>query len=541
MADYYDHTMARLSITQGESEHTINLTQDRKIGIGRHSANDIVLKDVKSSRNHAQIIFEKTGFVIQDLDSTNGIFVNGEKLKKKRLEHGDEIMIGDTIMVYKDNDEIDRVIEEVVALKSSSASSNLEGAETIGISSKVDITRKRLHSVLSYCRQPGAEVPKIADALSKIVRMLDNVSSDIGAMDKSYQILFTLHKIGRAMNQVFDLRELLNLILDMIIKLMNAERGFIMLLDSKTGELIPTVTRRMATSVDNEDAAMISSSIAKKVATEGKPILTTDAQMDPRFKEGQSIFSYNIRSVMCVPMMAKDSILGVLYIDNRQASGCFSVEDLDFLQGFAATSAIAIERTKMYDELEESYLSSIQVLANVLDSHDPYTHGHSERVMSYSVMIAKEMSLSEKQVKDIKYAALLHDIGKVGISKDIINKDGRLSDDEFLQIKSHPEAGYKIARPIGFLKDKLSAVRYHHEKYDGSGYPEGLKGDNIPLDARIVAVADTFDAITSTRSYRKAKTMEFAVGEIQKNAGTQFDPRVVEAFLRLIKNGELVL
>lgn len=532
--------MAKLTIAQGETEHTIDLSEDRKISIGRHSANDIVLKDVKSSRNHAQIVFVKNGFVLQDLNSTNGVIVNGEKNTKRRLEHGDEILIGDTTMVYKDNEEIDRVIDEVVALKlSTTKSSGIVGAERVGLTSKVDITRKRMHSVLMYAKQPDADMSKVVDALTKMTRMMDNIASDVTTFDKSYQILYTLYKIGRAVNQVFELKDLLNLILDMIIRLMNAERGFIMLLDSNTGQLIPTVTRRMGATIDGEDSVKISNSIANKVALEGKPILTTDAQMDPRFKEGQSILSYNIRSVMCVPLTSKDTIMGVLYIDNRQASGCFSAEDLDFLQGFATNSAIAIERTKMYDELEDSYLASIQVLANVLDSHDPYTHGHSERVMSYSVMIAREMNLSEKQVKNIKYAALLHDIGKVGISKAIINKEGGLTDEEFLQIKSHPDAGYKIVKPIKFLHEKLAALRHHHEKYDGTGYPEGLKGDDIPLDARIIAVADTFDAITSTRSYRKAKTKEYAVNEIQKNSGIQFDPRVVEAFLRLIKNSEI--
>lgn len=532
--------MAKLVITQGETEHTIELVEARKVSIGRHSANDIVLKDVKSSRNHAQISYIKNGFVLQDLNSTNGVLVNGEKMIKRRLEHGDEIMIGDTVMVYKDNEEIDRVIDEVVALKVSSAgTADVSGAERVGLASKIDITRKRMHSVLMYARQPGAELSKVTDALSKMARMMDNIASDVSTFDKSYQILFTLYKIGRAIQQVFELKDLLNLILDMIIRLMNAERGFIMLLDSNTSELVPTVTRRMGADIDGEDSTKISNSIANKVAQEGKPILTTDAQMDPRFKEGQSILSYNIRSVMCVPLMSKGVTMGVLYIDNRQASGCFSAEDLDFLQGFSNQAAIAIERTKMYEELEDSYLSSIQVLANVLDSHDPYTHGHSERVMSYSVMIAREMNLSEKQVKNIKYAALLHDIGKVGISKAIINKEGGLTEEEFMQIKSHPDAGYKIVQPIKFLHEKLAALRHHHEKYDGTGYPEGLKGDLIPLDARIIAVADTFDAITSTRSYRKARSKDFAVNEIQKNSGIQFDPRVVEAFLRLIKVQEI--
>jgi HD-GYP domain-containing protein (c-di-GMP phosphodiesterase class II) len=137
-------------------------------------------------------------------------------------------------------------------------------------------------------------------------------------------------------------------------------------------------------------------------------------------------------------------------------------------------------------------------------------------------------------LKNIKYGALLHDIGKVGVDLSILNKPGRLTDEEYEIIKTHPMQGYEIIKPIKFLQDKFAAIKYHHERWDGTGYPEGLKGEEIPLEARIVSVADTFDAMTSTRSYRKALDKEIAIEEIKKNAGKQFDPRVVAAFLKII-------
>lgn len=188
--------------------------------------------------------------------------------------------------------------------------------------------------------------------------------------------------------------------------------------------------------------------------------------------------------------------------------------------------------------INELYTSTIQALATAIEAKDPYTKGHSERVTKYAVAIAREMGLSSEEVRQILYAAILHDIGKIGVSGDILRKPGALSEEERDFVKKHPEIGAGIISSIRVLKEIVPIVLYHHERFDGKGYPGGKKGEEIPLGARIIAVADAFDAMTSDRPYRPRMTVEQAREEIVRNAGTQFDPQVVEAFLRVLEREE---
>jgi HD-GYP domain-containing protein (c-di-GMP phosphodiesterase class II) len=167
--------------------------------------------------------------------------------------------------------------------------------------------------------------------------------------------------------------------------------------------------------------------------------------------------------------------------------------------------------------------------------YDPITHSHSERVKKWTIIIAKEMKLSNKQIHELSQAASWHDIGKIEIPNEIISKDGKLTNEEYEQVKAHPEIGYQLVKDMHFFKDYLPVIRYHHERIDGNGYPLGLKGNNIPLHARIMCVADSFDAMTSMRSYKKGMTMQEAVAELERCAGTQFDAKIVETFVRALK------
>jgi putative nucleotidyltransferase with HDIG domain len=180
-------------------------------------------------------------------------------------------------------------------------------------------------------------------------------------------------------------------------------------------------------------------------------------------------------------------------------------------------------------ETQSAYVGAIRALAAALDARDPYTAGHSERVSAISVLIARHMHLGEAEVDVIRLGALLHDIGKIGVSDHVLRKPGPLSSDEFEQIRRHPGLGARILRKVPFLEPHLAIVELHHERPDGKGYPYGLLGDNIPLEARIVHVADAFDAMTSARAYRPARAASVALVELQRYSGTQFDPKTVDA------------
>ena len=187
-------------------------------------------------------------------------------------------------------------------------------------------------------------------------------------------------------------------------------------------------------------------------------------------------------------------------------------------------------------EKERLFVSSIKALANAIEARDSYTRGHSERVTKYSVKIAQKMGIDGEEVEKIRYAAVLHDIGKIKIKEEILNKPGKLTNEEFNILKQHPTHGAKMLKPVEEFNEILPYLYHHHERFDGRGYPQGLSGVNIPLASRIMAVADTFDAMTSNRPYRRAMPVSKAVTELENNSGTQFDPDIVKIFLAIIKN-----
>jgi putative nucleotidyltransferase with HDIG domain len=192
--------------------------------------------------------------------------------------------------------------------------------------------------------------------------------------------------------------------------------------------------------------------------------------------------------------------------------------------------------SESYKELEDLFLKLILVMVNALDAKSPWTKGHSERVSMYAEQIAKQMLIDEDEIKDIKLAGLLHDIGKIGTYDYLLDKPGRLTTEEFDIVKKHPDQGADILKEIKQLRNIIPYIKYHHEKLDGNGYPHKLKGHKSPLGAKILHVADSFDSMTSDRPYRPAPGIKYALSEMDKYKGTQFDPQVIEAFLEVLKN-----
>jgi putative nucleotidyltransferase with HDIG domain len=224
----------------------------------------------------------------------------------------------------------------------------------------------------------------------------------------------------------------------------------------------------------------------------------------------------------------------------------FDDADLKLLEAMADAAAVAIENvrlfdeerrkarllTEAYDELHQTYRATLQALAGLLDTRDAATHGHSNRVVAYTLRLASAMGISDTaRLRAIEQGALLHDVGKIGVADSILRKPGPLDEKEWAEMRGHPELGYKMLREIQFLQDALPIVRHHHEHWNGKGYPMGLKGEEIPLEARIFAVIDSFDAITSDRPYSPARTYKQAVTILTKETGKKFDPSIIAAFL----------
>lgn len=190
-------------------------------------------------------------------------------------------------------------------------------------------------------------------------------------------------------------------------------------------------------------------------------------------------------------------------------------------------------------EIQRVMLDTTTTIVNIIDAKDEYTRGHSQRVSEYSAAIARELGYSEHEINDVRYVALMHDIGKIGIPDSVLKKPGRLNVDEFSQVKEHVAIGARILHENHMVLDLEMGAKYHHEKYDGSGYGEGLKGENIPEIARIIGLADSYDAMTTNRVYRKRLSDQEVITELRKNSGTQFDPKLVELFIRLMEEGKL--
>ncbi|MCG0276838.1 MAG: HD-GYP domain-containing protein [Thermosediminibacteraceae bacterium] len=200
---------------------------------------------------------------------------------------------------------------------------------------------------------------------------------------------------------------------------------------------------------------------------------------------------------------------------------------------------IARHSFKLYMNMKKIYLETIQALASAIEAKDPHTRGHSERVARLAVAIAEELKMDNDMISILHYAALLHDIGKIGIPEQILNKPCKLSDEEFAKIKTHPELGANIVKKVDFLLQASSFIRYHHERLDGSGYPYGLKGEEIPLGAQVIAVADVFDALTTDRPYRKALTVREALEELEKGSGVEFRPDVIKALKKALEREKM--
>ena len=260
------------------------------------------------------------------------------------------------------------------------------------------------------------------------------------------------------------------------------------------------------------------------------------AQDDCPYHKEQSVLG--IKSFILVPLVAKQGVIGFLDIGSAQ-HGRLTPGHLSTAENIASQLAVALENARLYDELQQLLVGTITSLASAIDAKSTWTNGHSERVTAYAIAIGKEMGLKDEELERLRLAGLLHDIGKIGTYDILLDKPGKLTDGEFELVKRHPRKGAEILAPIKQLNDVLPGILHHHEKYDGGGYPGGLKGEEIPLHARILCVADSFDSMTADRPYRPSPGREYAVSEFRRCLGTQFDPLVVEAFLRVIDRKEV--
>jgi putative nucleotidyltransferase with HDIG domain len=259
------------------------------------------------------------------------------------------------------------------------------------------------------------------------------------------------------------------------------------------------------------------------------PLLVNDLAHDKHF----AWMGEYAKQMIAVPLQRQDQVLGCLFGIDKLSGGEFDSVDSKLLNSIGNESAIYLENAMLFDDVHELMMGLLHSLTSAVDAKDAYTCGHSERVALLSRELARQAKLGDHDVERIYMAGLLHDVGKIGVPETVLQKTGKLTAEEFEQMKKHPEVGARILSDIKQIKDIIPGVLHHHERYDGKGYPAGLAGEDIPLMGRIICLADCFDAMTSNRTYRKALPLEVALTEIRRCSGTQFDPRLAEAFLQI--------
>jgi len=319
--------------------------------------------------------------------------------------------------------------------------------------------------------------------------------------------LTNLFEVSQKLSGTIEKDTLSNLLLNSAIVQTQAERGEIWLVD-EGGKM-----RRAVTLGDNSDLKKM----VDKAAQRGKPLsMASD--------EGEAIF---------LPLKMGKKILGVMSLQKGKLQPSFSPGDRELLNLLANQAAVSLENSHLFSELQDAYFSTIKSLSLLLEANDPYTKGHSQRVTELCLRLGRGLGLKKEDLELLRQAAPLHDIGKIGVSNEILHKKGKLSPHDWEVIRSHPVVGDEVLAPIGFLRQARKIVRHHHEREDGKGYPDGLTGEELDLPTKIIIVADAYDAMASDRPYRRRLTKQRIVKEFRNGEGTQFDPQVVHTLLEL--------
>ena len=469
--------------------------------IGRLENMEVVLSDASISRRHAEIALTEEGWVVRDLGSTNGTFLNGLRVGRtdRKIRPRDVIQCGNLVLVVS-------ILELDASFQEDTPCSGMQVEAA---------TQHSWEKALEVVVFDESHRPNAGDRLLTLVR--------------------ASHHLGH----ISSIDKLLRSILEDTVAALDAQRGSIVLWDEEKRELV----LRATTTGDREVPGRpgFSRSLAQRSFSRGESLLCRDVSANAELNMARSIADGTMSSIICALLRSPRQRLGVLHLDRGPFQEPFSQEDLRLADAIAASVSAGIECAQLLEKQERMFLNTVTALAQAVEMRDAYTGGHTDRVTRYAVLLANELGLDREDIQTIRFGTPLHDIGKLGIDDAILRKPGRLTPGEFEQMKLHTVKGAAILESIPELAPCIPIVRNHHERWDGGGYPDNLEAENIPLLARIVAVADAFDAMTSHRPYRTSMPPDLAFAEIEAKAGIQFDPKCAEAFLRLRPQIEEIL
>ncbi len=409
------------------------------------------------------------------------------------------------------------------------------------------IVRNQVTGVVFVAR--AGDYPPFSDDEIAVIRLMVShaalVASHISLFDDSLEmavdmarridVIFTLDEINKAISSSLSHTKIIETALEHIERIIQCE--FVGVLVEEKGELVNRAARARGVTVPEAfrpGTLLSGQSLAGSVFAKGESrYIPALSRLKRLGMPDRSLKEAGLESLLAIPLAGKESTSGVLLLGATRP-GQFGPEDAFAIEKVAAQMAVALENARLYEEMRELFINTVASLANAIDAKSPWTKGHSERVMHLAVAIATEMGLDEATIERVRLGGLLHDIGKIGVIEALLEKPATLSEDEFPPLRLHPEKGVAILAPIEQLRDVLPGILHHHERYDGTGYPGRLKGKTIPLEARVITVADSFDAIVSARPYKKGLSVAEALAELKRCAGSQFDPEVVESLASYI-------
>ena len=485
----------------------VELAEGKALIAGRSPRCDLPLNDQAASRRHCSLELRGEGVMVTDLDSANGTFINERQVDQGVARAGDVIRVGSSALEVR--------------------ADQPQGATETAL---FDPSERTYDSVIQKRFEP-----------SRFDWLATAGGAEAALLERAQRHLATLHRVSELLAEARDIKGLSDATLRAILEVTAADRAALVLRrrDPDNGEAEVAAARSRNAS---EAPFTVSRTLVSDVIEKGVSTFAHDAMSDDRFADGHSVIQQNVRSVMCVPLRTADDILGALYADSSSGAGRFNEADLELLSAIGNQAGVALHRVRLLSELERLLLDTIRAIAATIDAKDGYTHRHSERVAMLARRLGNEMQLGADELETVQLSGLLHDVGKIAVPDAILNKQGRLTPEEFEEMKKHPGHGARILENIqnAAVKAVLPGVKHHHEKWDGTGYPDGLRGEEIPLLARLLGIADFFDALTSERAYRAAMSHDEVVALIEQAAGTHFERALSDLVVRLHRAGTLL-